>query len=85
MMTYLRLSGQLRGLAGLIAGRFKDCGDMTSINRILVDAVSDLHVPVVSGLPVGHGLENMSLPMGVQALLDTDTMSLSITESCVTL
>ncbi len=84
MMTHLRLSGQLRGLAGLIAGKFKNCGDMRSINQILVDAVSDLHVPVMSGLPVGHGLENISLPMGVQASLDTERMSLSITESCVT-
>lgn len=84
MMTHLRLSGQLKGLVGLIAGTFEGCGDIVSINRVLSDTVSDLHVPVVSGLPVGHGLENISLPLGVQASLDTEAMILSITESCVT-
>ena len=84
MMTHLRLSGELKGLVGLIAGTFEGCGDISSINRVLVDTVSDLHIPVVSGLPVGHGLENISLPLGVQASLDTEAMILSITEPCVT-
>ena len=84
MMTHLRLSGQLKGLVGLIAGTFEGCDDIPSINRVLADAVSDLHIPVVSGLPVGHGAENISLPLGVQASLDTEAMVLSITESCVT-
>jgi len=84
MMTHLRLSGQLRGLVGLIGGSFEGCGDISSINRVLVDTVSHLQIPVVSGLPVGHGLENISLPLGVQASLDTEAMSLSITEPCVT-
>lgn len=84
MMTHLRLSGQLKGLVGLIAGTFEDCGDISSINGVLRDTLSDLQIPVVSGLPVGHGLENISLPIGVQASLDTEAMILSITESCVT-
>jgi muramoyltetrapeptide carboxypeptidase len=84
MMTHLRLSGQLKGLVGLIAGTFEGCGDISSINQVLVDTVSDLQIPVVSGLPVGHGLENISLPLGVQASLDTEAMILAITESCVT-
>ena len=83
MMTHLRLSGQLKDLVGLIGGTFEGCGDISSINRVLVDTVSDLQIPVVSGLPVGHGLENISLPIGVQASLDTEAMILSIAESCV--
>jgi muramoyltetrapeptide carboxypeptidase len=84
MMTHLRLSGQLRGLVGLIAGSFEGCGEISSINRVLVDTVSHLQIPVVSGLPVGHGPENISLPLGVQASLDTEAMILSIIEPCVT-
>jgi muramoyltetrapeptide carboxypeptidase len=84
MMTHLRLSGQLKGLVGLIAGTFEGCGDISSINGVLRETVSDLQIPLVSGLPVGHGLENISLPIGVQASLDTEAMILSITESCVT-
>jgi muramoyltetrapeptide carboxypeptidase len=84
MMTHLRLSGHLKGLVGLIAGTFEGCGNISSINGVLRDTVSDLKIPLLSGLPVGHGLENISLPIGVQAFLDTEAMILSITESCVT-
>ena len=84
MMTHLRLSGHLKGLVGLIAGTFEGCGSISSINGVLKDTVSDLKIPLLSGLPVGHGLENICLPIGVQAFLDTEAMILSITESCVT-
>lgn len=84
MMTHLRLSGFLEVLGGLLAGRFEGCGDISSINQLLLDMVSDLNIPVVSGLPVGHGLENTMIPLGLQATLDTGRMSLSIMEPCVT-
>jgi len=84
MLTHLRVSGILEGLVGLVAGEFEDCGDVSSINQLLVDTVSDLNIPVLSGLPVGHGPENIILPVGVQAELDSERMTLSIMESCVT-
>jgi len=84
MLTHLRLSHHLEGLVGLIAGGFEDCGDISSINQLLLETVSDLNIPLASGLPVGHGLENVSLPIGLQARLDTEEMTLSIMEPCVT-
>jgi muramoyltetrapeptide carboxypeptidase len=84
MMTHLRLSGHLKGIVGLIAGTFEGCGNISSINEVLSDTLSDLKIPLLSGMPVGHGLENASLPIGVQASIDTEAMILSITESCVT-
>jgi len=83
MLTHLRLSGSLDDLAGLLAGGFEDCGDMSSINNILLDTVSDLNIPLISGLPVGHGLENITLPLGLPCTLDTNLRTLSFTESCV--
>lgn len=83
MLTHLRLSGLLEGLSGLIAGRFEGCGEISHINQLLVNTVSDLGIPVIGGLPVGHGLENIALPLGVQAELDTERMMLSIMETCV--
>ena len=84
MMTHLRLSGVLDDLAGLVLGTFQRCGDISSLNQMVLDILSDLNIPVVSGLPVGHGRENISLPLAVQASLDTEGMTLSITEPCVT-
>jgi muramoyltetrapeptide carboxypeptidase len=45
---------------------------------------SGLKVPVVTGLPVGHGELNLPVPIGVRAVLDTRTMSLQLMEACVT-
>lgn len=85
MLTYLRLSGLIENLAGLVAGSFEDCGGEISINRLLLEAVSGVDIPVVCGLPVGHGLENIPVPLGVRATLDTEKMTLSIMEASVSL
>ena len=83
MLTHLRLSGILAELRGLIAGTFEDCGDRASVDRVLLDTVSDLNIPLVTGLPVGHGLINISLPIGIQANMDTEKMILRMLEPCV--
>lgn len=84
MLTHLRLSGFLKDLAGLILGRFVDCGGIEAVNRLLMESVSELNIPVYSGLPVGHEKENITLPLGLQANLDTGLMRLTILESPVT-
>jgi muramoyltetrapeptide carboxypeptidase LdcA involved in peptidoglycan recycling len=51
------------------------------IDAILLDAVSEFHFPVVSGIPIGHGEQNLPLPIGgPPALLDTDHLTLTWTE-----
>ena len=83
MITHLRLTGLFERCAGLIIGEFESCGDATSVNRLLAERLSDLQIPVVSGLAVGHGLQNIALPIGIHAALDTESVGLRITESCV--
>ncbi|MBU2498199.1 MAG: LD-carboxypeptidase [Proteobacteria bacterium] len=83
MISHLKLSGLLDGCVGLMAGSFEECGDLSSIELLLEESLSDLDIPMVGGLQVGHGKENIPLPMGVQASLDTARMTLSITEACV--
>ena len=83
MLTHLRLSGQLTGLSGFIAGVFEECSDMSAIEGLLADILSDLDVPLATGLPLGHGLKNMTVPVGLPAKLDTDSKTLSIMEAAV--
>jgi muramoyltetrapeptide carboxypeptidase len=83
MLNHLRLSGRLTGLSGLVVGGFEECPDMSAIKDLLVDILSDLDIPLATGLPVGHGLKNMALPLGLPAKLDTDSKTLSITETAV--
>ncbi len=84
MLTHLSLTNQLKGISGLVAGRFEGCGEISAINNLLADTVLDLEIPLVAGVSVGHGQKNLALPLGIQAELNTDNMILSITEGCVT-
>ena len=83
MLTHLKLSGILNGLAGFIWGVFEECGDVSAIDQLLADILSDMEIPSITGLPVGHGQQNITIPIGLQAVLDTELMTLSISEPCV--
>jgi muramoyltetrapeptide carboxypeptidase len=83
MLTHLKLSGLCDGLAGVLIGGFEQCAEPLSINDLVLDRLADLEIPIVSGLKVGHGRENIVVPLGVSAVLDSESMTLSITEPCV--
>jgi muramoyltetrapeptide carboxypeptidase len=83
MLVHLGLSGHLKHLAGLITGQFEECGDTAAISGLLMDIVSDLNIPLATGLMVGHGQKNLALPLGLKAELDTDRMTLSFMEGGV--
>lgn len=83
MLTHLKLCGFLKNLSGIIAGQFEDCGENFRVDELLLDAVAGLDIPVVSGFPIGHGEQNLTLPMGLPAVLDTKHMTLALTESPV--
>ena len=83
MLTHLSLSRVLDGISGIIAGEFEGCSDVSHINALLTGIASTLDIPLVSGFPVGHGEQNIALPMGMSAYLDTGLMTLTTKESCV--
>ena len=83
MLTHLSLAHVLDGISGLIAGQFEGCADNFEINQLLKDAASEIGIPVVAGFPTGHGEENIALPIGMWAELDTGAMTLTIKEACV--
>jgi muramoyltetrapeptide carboxypeptidase len=83
MLTHLLLSGELEKCAGLMVGAFEDCGDQASVIDLVRERCSRLNMPILTGLPAGHGEDNVPLPIGARAVLDTGTMSLEIKEPCV--
>jgi len=83
MLTHLFLSGEMEKCAGLMIGSFEECGDSASVFDLFRERCSRLSVPIVSGLPVGHGEQNVPLPIGARAVLDTRTMSLEFKEPWV--
>ena len=82
MLTQWRSSGLLRGLAGVATGRFSWKGEVEpgdfSMDGILEERLSDLGIPLVMNLPLGHGLPNMALPLGAAATLDANRGTLQL-------
>jgi len=46
----------------------------------LEDRLKPLGIPVVYKFPFGHGTHKATLPLGVQATLDAESCTLTITE-----
>jgi muramoyltetrapeptide carboxypeptidase len=80
MLTQLRRAGVLRGVAGIAVGQFTDCADgwAVSVADVLAERLGDLGVPVLGGLPVGHGADQLTVPVGVPATLDVDAGTLTV-------
>lgn len=81
MLTHLRRSGVLSGVAGVAVGQFTNCVDgwKIPIADVLMDRLGDLGVPVVGGLPVGHGQDQLTVPVGTRAVLDAEAGTLTVT------
>ncbi len=73
LLTQLRSTGMLDGVKALISGDLCGCevGCETRWRQLLLDAVPE-GVPVVHGLPFGHGPANLAFPVGAVVELDTD-------------
>jgi muramoyltetrapeptide carboxypeptidase len=80
MLTHLRRCGALDGMAGVAVGQFTDCADGwdTTVADVLTERLGDLGVPVLGGLPIGHGVGQLTVPVGTRAVLDADAGTLTV-------
>jgi muramoyltetrapeptide carboxypeptidase len=80
MLVHLRRAGVLDGLAGVAVGQFTDCADgwSTSIVDVLGEHLGGLGVPVLGGLPIGHGRDQLSIPLGPPATIDVTAGTLTV-------
>lgn len=87
MLTQLLAAGLLDRVSGIVVGELVRCtpdvrGDAyphsLTIEEVLDELLSPLGVPVLHGLPIGHGRHIATLPLGVQAELDADAGTLHV-------
>ena len=76
MLTMLRQAGHFNGIAGIAIGQFTDCASGTV--GMLRDQLGRLGVPMLGGLPLGHGATPLITPIGPQAQLDADRGVLAV-------
>lgn len=76
MMQQLALTGQLQKLNGLILGDFYKCerdrADEFTIDQLIQQWADFISGPVLSGLSYGHTKDRRLMPMGTQAIIDTN-------------
>ncbi|KIX12022.1 S66 peptidase family protein [Dethiosulfatarculus sandiegensis] len=74
LLTQLNLAGIFKKVCGVAMGQLGGKGkDAVHRRKAVVKNLEKLNMPVVIGLPFGHGSENMPVPVGAQALLDGQT------------
>ncbi|MEV6984833.1 LD-carboxypeptidase [Sphaerisporangium sp. NPDC051017] len=74
MLTQLVQAGCLDGAAGVVLGSWVDCGDPMPA---LVERLAPLGVPMIAGLPIGHGTPQFTAWMGAEAVIDAESCSLT--------
>jgi len=80
MLTHLRRSGYLDGVAGIVCGTYHECGTVEQIQPVLEERLGSLGVPMIGWANVGHGGHVQTFPIGVRARLDADARTLQILE-----
>lgn len=88
MLTQLSLCGILDKLSGVVFGTCAKCEAEEPDKSFTLDEVLDHHFksrsfPVVKGFAIGHIKDKFTLPVGVNAELDTKSMALTISGKIV--
>lgn len=83
MLTHLKLSGRFRSLRGVIVGTLKGCGSPAEIDALLRDFFGSQAIPVVRDFPFGHEGNNLLMPIGAAARLDTRELAFTVTSPAV--
>ena len=89
MLAQLLNAGVLRSLAALVFGKFTDCVPSNpndphlTIEQIQQEFTQKIECPVAANFQYGHIPRKLTLPLGLQATLDTKHNRIEILESAV--
>ena len=82
MLTQLINAGVFNRVSGIVLGAFTDCKcaqpHHQSFMEVLTDRLSPFDIPIGYGFPVGHGEENIPIPLGLQVRLDANEGTLQV-------
>ncbi|MEG2120045.1 MAG: LD-carboxypeptidase, partial [Pseudoflavonifractor sp.] len=83
MLTQLRNGGIFRDCAGILLGQWTDITPENplrslSLGEIFEELLVPAGKPLLTGLPCGHGLPTMALPLGAYARMDAASGTLEV-------
>jgi muramoyltetrapeptide carboxypeptidase len=71
LVSLLR-SGYFDGAVGIALGTWHECGPLPEIRALVEELLAPLGIPLIWGLPFGHGPGVASVPLGVRARIIAD-------------
>lgn len=81
LLTHLTHTHWFRHCCGLALGDFIQCDQRAddpeptpAVWDVIRERLEELSIPVLSGLPLGHGLHNTTIPLGIRARIDGNTL-----------
>lgn len=87
MLNQLKLAGKLKAAKGVVIGKCADCVQKNApiiwdytLGEVLDSYLSDLNIPVISGLMIGHTSEQATMPIGALAELNADLGEINVLE-----
>lgn len=88
MIMQLQMSGKLSDCNGIILGDWKNCDpehpdQSLSLSDIFNDILLPLKKPIIYNVAAGHCKQKLTVPLGVEAVLDADACTLTVTENAV--
>lgn len=91
MLTQLIATGELAKAAGIVFGICKGCDKSDKSNapnsftlrQVIEDRIKSLNIPAAYGLSFGHNENNFTFPIGLNAELDADNMTITLMEKAV--
>ncbi|MBT2486266.1 MULTISPECIES: LD-carboxypeptidase [unclassified Microbacterium] len=69
-LTQLRRGGRLAAASGVVLGSWHECGDVDLIHSLMRDEFGHAAVPVLWEQGFGHDPNALSIPLGVDGVLD---------------
>lgn len=89
LLTQMRQSIDMRSLAGIAIGVFTRSGfgefqgHSEGLIGVFKERLGDLGIPVIYGLSFGHIRDNFTLPLGIDAEMNTADSTITLLESAV--
>ncbi|MGH7948093.1 MAG: LD-carboxypeptidase, partial [Candidatus Binataceae bacterium] len=87
MLVHLKQAGVLASVAGIAFGTIRAVDGNEQEARLISEFIGEqtagLGIPVLYGIEAGHGTENLALPLGVRARLDSSSARLTYLEPAV--
>jgi muramoyltetrapeptide carboxypeptidase len=85
-LTHFRDAGVFDGISGMIIGELVNCappeGGQT-LEEMLHEVIGDFSFPVLTHVDLGHTDDKITLPIGVEAELDSERGTFSLLETGV--